>query len=342
VLARPDFGRPDHALFARSPGFDRRRAAERLLARSRRDEAFTWTPALVDLVGSLPEEQALPVLRRLWGKAGLEEAILPVLCRHPQPDDRERFLDGLGSPQPATIRHCLDALAKLPRQHDGALVLALVRCLRGLPDGPEQAPLRAHVARFLRQATGQEKLGEDRQAWSDWLSRAHPDLAARLGNADGVDLAGWDRRLGQLDWSVGDPERGKTVFVKATCASCHSGAQALGPDLRGVVGRFSRADLLTAILQPSKDISPRYRTTLVATDNGKVYQGLVVYEAVDSLILQTGPAETVRIPVDQIATRRFTATSMMPAGLLDKVSDQEIADLYAYLKNGLGKPPRDK
>jgi putative heme-binding domain-containing protein len=327
---------------ARAPGFDRRRAAERFLARSRQDEAFSWTPALVDLLGSLPEEQALPVLRQLWGKAGLEEAILPLLCRHPQPDDRGKFLDGLGSPQPATIRHCLDALEKLPRQNDPALVLALVQCLRGLPDGREGGPLRARVAGFLRKVTGQEKLGEDRRAWSEWLGRTYPNLAARLGNADGIDLAGWDRRLAQLDWSAGDPDRGQTVFVKATCAGCHSGAQALGPDLRGVAGRFSRADLLTAILQPSKDISPRYRTTLVATENGKVYQGLVVYEAVDSLLLQTGPAETVRIPVDQIATRRFTPTSIMPAGLLDKLSDLEIADLYAYLKNGLGKPPRDK
>jgi len=122
------------------------------------------------------------------------------------------------------------------------------------------------------------------------------------------------------------------VFVKASCVSCHSGAQALGPDLRGVAGRFSRADLFTAIVQPSKDISPRYRTTLIATAAGKVYQGLVIYEAVDGLLLQTGPATTARIPGDQIVARRYTSTSLMPVGLIDKLTDQEIADLYAYLK----------
>jgi hypothetical protein len=59
----------------------------------------------------------------------------------------------------------------------------------------------------------------------------------------------------------------------------------------------------------------------------------VIYEAVDSLLLQTGAATTVRIAVDQIVTRRFTPTSLMPAGLLDKLTDREITDLYAYLRN---------
>src|SRR5439155_16349993 len=138
------------------------------------------------------------------------------------------------------------------------------------------------------------------------------------GGADGVDVAAWNRRLARLDWSAGHAERGRDVFVKATCASCHSGSQAMGPDLHGVAGRFSRADLFTAILQPSKDISPRYRTTLVETTAGKVYQGIILYEAVDGLILQTGPAATVRLRGDQIAERRTSPVSLMPAGLLDR------------------------
>jgi hypothetical protein len=55
--------------------------------------------------------------------------------------------------------------------------------------------------------------------------------------------------------------------------------------------------------------------------------------------LQTGPAETVRIAHTQIAARRLTALSLMPAGLVDRLSDEEIADLYAHLKSlGKGRP----
>src|SRR5262249_55936636 len=139
--------------------------------------------------------------------------------------------------------------------------------------------------------------------------------------------------LAKIDWAAGVAVRGQKVYTKASCAACHSGSQALGPDLRGVAGRFSRADLFTAIVQPSKDVSPRYRTTQLTTAAGQVYQGLIVYEAVDSVLLQTGPATTVRLAHRQITDRRLTLTSLMPTGLLDRLSDGEIGDLYAYLKS---------
>jgi putative heme-binding domain-containing protein len=340
VLSSPDFGRPDHTLFALSPGFDRKRAAEVFLARARQDENYPWSAGLVALVGALPEEHSLPVLRGIWGKLGVDEAILLVLARHPHAIDRGKFLEGLNSPQLATVRLCLRALEGLPGESDRLEILALVRALRRQTDGRQKKELGAEIAERLRRLTREENLGTDRDAWADWFSKKYPDLASQLGNADGVDVAGWSKRLVKVDWSGGEAERGRAVYVRATCASCHSGPQTLGPDLHGVASRFSRADLFTAILQPSKDVSPRYRTLLVATADGKVYQGLVIYEAVDSLLLQTGAATTVRIAVDQIVTRRFTPTSLMPAGLLDKLTDREIADLYAYLRS-LGSENRE-
>ncbi len=333
LLNHAEFGRPDHALFTQAPTFDRRRAAEIFRARAERDEEYPWNSALVELLGQLPDEQALPLLRRLWSKGGLEEVIVPLLARQPQPGDRDKFLAGLNSPQLATIRLCLGALEKLPLRQDKAELLALIRAFGRLPDGKEADPARQQLARYLRRLTGQEPLGAEKQAWVEWFARAYPDLAARLNEVDGVDIAGWTKRLAQVDWSAGAAERGRGIYTKASCVTCHSGAQALGPDLHGVAGRFSRADLFTAILQPSRDISPRYRTTLVATADGKLYQGMVIYEAVDSLLLQTGPATTVRVPGQQIVARRFTDLSLMPAGLLDQLSDREIADLYAYLKS---------
>src|SRR5439155_4215236 len=90
-------------------------------------------------------------------------------------------------------------------------------------------------------------------------------------------------------------DAGRAVYAKASCVHCHSGSQAVGPDLLGVATRFSRADLFTAILQPSKDVPSRYQTTVIETREGKTYQGIVIYDAVDSLILQTGAATTIRL-----------------------------------------------
>jgi len=333
LLASPDFGRPAHALLTQLTGFDQKKAAEIFLAKASKDANYPWNADIVKLLGNLPAEQSLPVLRKLWGQAGLEEAMLPVLAQYAEPADRDKFLYGLTSPQMATVQVSLDALEKLPdKLSDENHVLGVILALRRLGDTKEEKELTGRLGKYLERLTGQ-KHAADKKAWANWFAGKHPKLAARLSGPDGVDVQAWDKRLAKIDWPAGDAERGKLVFTKANCASCHSGERALGPDLRGVAGRFSRDDVLTAIIQPSKDISPRYRTTLIETAEGKVYQGLIIYEAVDSLILQTGPSATIRLVNKQIATRRYTDTSLMPAGLLDMLKDAEIADLYAYLKS---------
>jgi putative heme-binding domain-containing protein len=188
------------------------------------------------------------------------------------------------------------------------------------------------------EAITNREFGADAKAWVEWLTRAQPELAEKLGGADGVDVAAWKKRLAGIRWESGKPEAGKKAFEKASCAACHNGAAALGPDLTGVGKRFSRDDLLTAIVRPSQDVPARYRATRIATTDGKAYEGVVIYESVDGLILQTGPAATVRLAGSQIESRAPSEVSIMPAGLLDPLSDREIADLVAYLKT-LGEPP---
>jgi putative membrane-bound dehydrogenase-like protein len=331
LVGNPNFGHPDHVLFAGLHNFDRKAAAA-IFLRKAVDPQYRWNAAIIELIGELPDDEALPVMRKLWGKAGVDSAILPILARKPQTEDRAKFLAGLAAPQLETIRVCVEALRKLPVQKDSKETLALLQALGNLPQSKAAGPLREAIVAQLTATTG-EKLGADREAWLKWFSKVEPKLAAKLTNPDGVDVESWKQRLDRLDWSRGDAGRGKTAFIKASCATCHSGSQALGPDLSGVGGRFSRDDLFTAILQPSRDVAERYRTTVIETDTGKIYQGVVIYEAVDGVILHTGAATTVRIGGKEIASRHISRISLMPAGLLDNLLDQEIADLYAYLKS---------
>jgi putative heme-binding domain-containing protein len=107
----------------------------------------------------------------------------------------------------------------------------------------------------------------------------------------------------------------------------------MGPDLTGISKRFSRRDLLTAVIEPSRDVPERYQAQVVATHDGELFTGMIVYEAVDSLILQVSADQTLRIPVDRISSRRRAVASMMPNGLLDRLTDPQVADLFAFLES---------
>src|SRR5262249_23091757 len=326
-----DLAVPEQIIYTRCSGFDKGKLAKRIAAGWNNGMPIAWTAEHVSILAELEFDTFRPILRQLWDRGGLEDAVLPILAHEPDTTDHDKFLHGMTSPKLAFVHICLEALEKLPTRGDGPTLLAFIRGMRMLPDGKEADALRPMFAAALKKRT-QQDFGPDKQKWTAWFERTYPDLAKKLGGPDGVDVAAWQKRLGGVDWAKGEAQRGKAVFQKAGCVNWQSGSEAMGPDLAGVGSRFSRDDLFTAIIQPSKDISPRYRTTQIETTDGKTYQGLIVYEAVDGVILQTGPAETVRIDGKKIESRRITDTSLMPAGLLDKLSDGEIADLYAYLR----------
>ena len=96
--------------------------------------------------------------------------------------------------------------------------------------------------------------------------------------------------------------------------------------------RFSREDLFNAILDPNRDVSPAYRLTQIETSSGKIVSGQLLYESPRSSLIQTGPNTTVRITGEEIISIRKSPLSPMPAGLLRDANDQELADLYAWLR----------
>ncbi|MDB5307976.1 MAG: Cytochrome c [Gemmataceae bacterium] len=332
MLARDKFGRPDHLLFVRPLRIAPPAAARKFLAAAANDPEFSWSPGLVALLGSISPDEARPTLLRLWDQGGLEDAIIPVLAPTAKLEDRGKFITGLKSFDPEVVRVSAVALAKLPPpKTDPELELAaLILALRRLPDDKSTAPVREAVIDLLGYRTG-KMFAPYPKMWGDWFAFAYPKLADKLAGADEFDAAAWKAREAKIPWAAGDAANGRKAFAKATCAACHDGGRAVGPSLLGVSKRFGRDDLRTAVLRPNKDVSPRYRPTRITTTDGRAVVGMIVYEAVDGVILQTGPDTTVRLAGAQIESKRLLETSLMPAGLLDKLSDQEVADLFAYL-----------
>jgi putative heme-binding domain-containing protein len=105
----------------------------------------------------------------------------------------------------------------------------------------------------------------------------------------------------------------------------------IGPDLTGS-NRTNIDYLLTNILEPSAEIQDDYKMVVVTTRSGRTYLGNVAGETERRLTLRVVGQDEVAINKSEIQSREETPTSMMPAGLLNTLTKDEILNLTAYLR----------
>ncbi|WP_406694003.1 PVC-type heme-binding CxxCH protein [Singulisphaera sp. Ch08] len=130
---------------------------------------------------------------------------------------------------------------------------------------------------------------------------------------------------------------GKQIFQVATCIACHKvdgAGQEFGPDLTKLDSKLTPADILREILEPSAKINEKFQAYTLATESGKVLTGLILEETPNQLKLIENPlAKTAPVVLkpSEIAERAKSPISIMPKGLLDKLTREEILDLVAYI-----------
>ncbi len=115
----------------------------------------------------------------------------------------------------------------------------------------------------------------------------------------------------------GDSGRGKAVFQK-NCATCHRldnvGVE-VGADLQSVLANKTPDRLLVDILDPSREVDPRFIDYLVVLNSGKVVTGLIAAETAASVTLRRAEKAEDTILRSQIESIAATAKSLMPEGL---------------------------
>ena len=133
--------------------------------------------------------------------------------------------------------------------------------------------------------------------------------------------------------------RGKKIFGAAGCFGCHTfddEGGALGPDLTAVARRLSVHDLFEAIVDPSREISDQYGTVNIAHRDGRRLSGRIVNLTEAGLHLAQNladPANVVRLADSDIVSIEPSRHSLMPPGLLNPFSDDEILDLLAFMRS---------
>lgn len=149
------------------------------------------------------------------------------------------------------------------------------------------------------------------------------------------------RSLKNADWTSG-----RNLFHAVGCAACHrfNGlGGGVGPDLTSVPNKFDTPYLLEAIIDPSKDISDQYGSSLVTLKDGRTLTGLVLEQDEQSIRVYPADlkAEGEIIQRTEVRTIKDSPISQMPPGLINSLSTKELRDLAAYIMSG-GNPPRKK
>ncbi|MCZ6792248.1 MAG: HEAT repeat domain-containing protein [Planctomycetota bacterium] len=233
------------------------------------------------------------------------------------PEQLLALSEGLKNADALVLNRLIAALEKIS---DEALGLAFVKALEEAPGaaGLHPAPLRA------------------------WLEKAPPAVRRRgerlMATLD-EDTATQRKHLDELAASLpkGDVRRGQKVFndPKAACAACHAigylGGK-LGPDLTRIGKVRTERDLLESLVYPNISFVRSYEPVVVISRRGDVWSGILSRDAPDEIVLSTGADTQLRVARSDIAEMQPGKVSVMPGGLTELLSPQQLADLVAFLK----------
>jgi putative heme-binding domain-containing protein len=179
----------------------------------------------------------------------------------------------------------------------------------------------ADVIQQLRAYDDPEIAAAAREAFGAPAAVSTPEKAAEIERLTRV-LAARD----------GDPSRGKAHFTKR-CAACHAlfgeGGRN-GPEL-DPYDRGNLAFWLPAIVEPSIEIREGFESWLAITKDARLITGTIAAQGSATVTLRSADGQTIVVARDEIRELRALETSLMPEDLLAELSDDEIADLFAYL-----------
>jgi putative heme-binding domain-containing protein len=281
------------------------------------------------------ETESLAYLRGLYQNAPERRPVIAMaLTQDPAGDNWPILVDSLRIVEGPVAMEILATLARVNQKPSDAAAYRDAIVL-GLKSDGETA---ASAARLLTHWTGVATSADLAQAQA-WYARQFPDAPpATLPENSGRNRWSYEELVSFLDSDAGrsgDARRGMAAFKKAQCAACHrfgTYGESIGPDLTTVVRRFHTKEIVEAIVYPSHVISDQYASKLVEA-NGRTYNGLAVADGADTIVVLTSDGRQHRIPKSSVEAIEPSNISVMPDSLLNILTLEEVADLFAYLRS---------
>jgi putative heme-binding domain-containing protein len=309
---------------------------------------------LTALLGMSGEAESLEYLREVYRNSpDRRSPIAMSLTQYPQGENWKILVDSLKSVDGIAVPEVLSSLRKVPLKPKEAEAYRNV-ILLGLKQTPSAG---APAVMLLEHWNGTQTAGlaeldlagaadaktpaEKLAVWQAWYSQKFPDeLAAELPKESDGNKWSYDELLAFLDSAegkAGNPQAGAQLFTTtAQCVKCHrfnGSGESAGPDLTSVSQRFQRREVLESIVYPSHVVSDQYQSYTVLA-NGRAYVGIITKHPDGSVTVLQSDGGKETLPADEIEEIELSKTSTMPDGLLNPLTLEQVADLFAFLMDG--------
>jgi putative membrane-bound dehydrogenase-like protein len=261
-------------------------------------------------VGDLPS-----LLLQLIREPAARSAALRGLAEYDDPATPRTILDNYASFDAAARQ---DALQTLASRATWATSLMDAVESKQIP----RSDLTAYTARQLQSLGDSRLTARVTAAWGE--VRATAADKAKL-------IADYKKRLTPESLQRADHTAGREIFQK-NCANCHRLFDAggnIGPDITGSQ-RKNLDYILENLIDPSAAVSKDYQMQVIETSGGRIITGLVIAESPNAVTIQT-VNEKLIVPAGEIENRTLSRVSMMPDGMLQKLFNDQVRDLIAYL-----------
>lgn len=291
---------------------DQRLAAEMFQKAESRDAALAAMGDRMRLVGWASPEKARELLAILLSPtqtSKVQQTALVALVGN-DPAATAVVLDSLPAVTPATAEIALNTLVS--RVEGQAAIAAAL----------ESGELTADSLPIdVKRALGESSVDQVKEAVAKYLSSTDSPPTGELYETYAQSLH-----------QTADLQQGQMVF-KRVCATCHdpeAGRDRVGPDLV-TVSNQPKEQILLSVLDPNREVNPKYARVQVVTVSGQVYSGIITDESESTIKLVDSQGKSTDIARSDIDDLQTSTKSLMPEELNKEITPAQMRDLIAFL-----------
>ena len=203
-----------------------------------------------------------------------------------------------------------------------------------------KAAVRMHATAYADKAAALEHDGNPQVASAAADAASKLSVTASAGAGPLIESMKYEDVVATVLKTKGDAALGRELFQRQGCIVCHTVSQQepqKGPMLGGIAGRYNRSELCESIMKPSAKIAQGFETQWFKTSDGNVIDAFVSRESGDEVEIHLATGQAMVLKKADIVRRGKRDFSIMPEGLVARLTPRDLASLIAYLESTTGK-----